>query len=321
MRTTLDTPADFELGSAVCSHGFFVLSPNRWDSAGRALTTVITLDDCTAVRVTVRAVGQTALRIASPASLPANQRAAVRRAVIRMLRLDEDLGSFHALCERHPSHQAAARMRFGRLLRSATLFEDCVKVICTCNVSWRQTVGMIERIVATWGVPTPDGLPRGFPTPGRLAAVPSDELKRVARVGYRADFIHRLATELATGGLNLAAFESFAGSSDELHHRLCRIRGIGPYAAANLAMLLGRYDRLAVDTELVRFFRERHPRLNPTPARIQAYYRRWHPYEFLAYWYELWQGYVARHGPADTWSPDLIGRAITTPATPAQENR
>jgi hypothetical protein len=31
------------------------------------------------------------------------------------------------------SHRAAARLRFGRLLRSASLFEDIVKVICTCN--------------------------------------------------------------------------------------------------------------------------------------------------------------------------------------------
>lgn len=321
MRITLPTPADFDLGAAVCSHGFFVLAPNQWDPASRTLGTVITLDETTAVQITLREADRQHLRLDSRSSLPADYRATLRRAVGRMLRLEESLAPFHALCEQHPSHQAAARTRFGRLLRSPTLFEDCVKVICTCNVAWRQTVAMVERIVESWGVPTPDGRARGFPTPSLLAAVPIDEMKRTARVGYRAGFIHELADQVAGSRLDLGAIEAFVGTSEELHRQLRGIRGIGPYAAAHLAMLLGRYDRLAVDTELVRFFGDRHPRLRPTPARIQAYYRRWHPYEFLAYWYELWQGYVDRHGPADTWSADLIGRNITAPPAPPRTDR
>ncbi|MEZ4614458.1 MAG: hypothetical protein R2867_02935 [Caldilineaceae bacterium] len=43
----------------------------------------------------------------------------------------------------------------GRLLRSPTLWEDVVKTIATTNVTWRNTVSMIHRLVDTLGAPFP----------------------------------------------------------------------------------------------------------------------------------------------------------------------
>ena len=203
-------------------------------------------------------------------------------------------------------------MRFGRLLRSACLFEDVVKVICTCNVGWRQTVAMVERIVEHWGVPTADGRTRGFPTPRRLAEVPAEELRRLARVGYRASFIHDLARAVADSSLDLDDLEHFDGPPADCYRRLRKIRGVGDYAASHLCMLLGDYSRLAVDTEMVRLMRRRYPRKRLTPATIGVLYRRWHPYQYLAYWHELWSDYVRRHGRSDLWSPAVIGPRITT---------
>src|SRR5690606_29834930 len=99
----------------------------------------------------------------------------------------------------------------------------------------------------------------------------------------------------------------------ELQRLLRRIHGIGPYAAASLCMLLGRYDVLAIDTELVRVIKQRHPRRRITPAAVRRYYAAWHPYQFLAYWWELWSGYEHRHGPAHTWHPNRVGVQITSP--------
>jgi hypothetical protein len=76
-------------------------------------------------------------------------------------------------------------------------------------------------------------------------------------------------------------------------------------------MLLGRYDRLAVDSEMRRFLGQRYPRRRWTPAAMKAHYACWHPFEFLAYWYELWADYVARHGQADQWERQDVGRRIT----------
>jgi 3-methyladenine DNA glycosylase/8-oxoguanine DNA glycosylase len=241
-----------------------------------------------------------------------HQRRAVRRAVCRMLRLEEDLSGFHERCRASASHRRAADLRFGRLLRSTTLFEDMVKVICTCNVAWPQTVAMVSKLTAAYGVPSSDEWPRGFPTPRRLARVREAALRRTARVGYRAEFLHRLARDIDIGRLDLHAIEHFEGPGRELSRRLRRIAGIGEYAAAHLCMLLGRYDQLPVDTELKRFLQERYPRRRFTPAAIRGCYDHWHPYQFLAYWYELWSGYTDRHGHAEDWQPDGTGRRITS---------
>ena len=312
MRIVLDTPADFDFGGAVCSHGFFVLAPNAWEPANRTLHTVITLSDDLAAAVAIRESGPRRLLVTSPTKLTTRDAATIRAAVRRMLRLDEDFSGFHTLCRSSTSHSTAVDNRFGRLLRSATLFEDIVKVICTCNVAWRQTVAMIAKLVEQWGVPAGDGGGRGFPTPARLATAGPAELKRVARVGYRADYLHTLAVDVVEGRLDLAAIERFDGPTEELCRTLRRIRGVGDYAAGNLCMLLGRYDRLAVDTEMLRLLKARHPRRRFTPASLRRYYAAWQPYQFLAYWFELWQDYVARHGDSSSWSTQSEGPRITS---------
>jgi len=310
MRKNLATPSDFDFASAVCSHGFFVLAPNTWDPSAKTLHTVVALDDRLALAVTVRQSGPHRLIIRSNTSA-ADQSAAAIRAVRRMLRLDEDLSEFHDLCRQFPTHRRAVGERFGRLLRGASLFEDLVKVICTCNVAWRQTVAMVDRLVQHWGVPTADGQARAFPTPARLAAVSPADLRRLARVGYRAAFIHDLARRVADGTLDLDEIERFTGPSDERYRRLRQIKGVGDYAASHLCMLLGDYSRLAVDTEMLRLLKQRYPRRKLTPAAIRAHYSAWQPYQYLAYWYELWSDYVGRHGRSDLWNPQQVGSRIT----------
>lgn len=318
MKLSIATPPDFDFRSAVCSHGFFVLAPNRWVPKTQSLRTIVTIDNDLAVPVIVSenrgrpdAHGRGGILLSSPARLGPSQRMTVRRAIWRMLRLDEDLSEFHLLCRQSATHHAAADMRFGRLLRSASLFEDIVKVICTCNTSWAQTVAMVQRITELWGVPASDGVARGFPTPARLAEVSAATLRKEARVGYRADFLHRLARDVADDPFELDAIERFDGSSDELYEILRSIHGVGDYAASHLCMLLGHYDRLAVDTELKRFLRQRHPRRRFTAAQLQGYYDRWDPCQFLAYWFELWSDYTTRHGQSDQWDPEAVGQQIT----------
>ena len=77
-------------------------------------------------------------------------------------------------------------------------------------------------------------------------------------------------------------------------------------------MLLGRYDCLAIDTEMTRLLGNRHPERTWTPASVRAYYEAWRPYQFLAYWFELWCDYVGRHGRPEEWLADGVGRSITS---------
>lgn len=324
MRLVLPVPGDFDFRNAICSHGFFVLAPNRWDPARQTLRTVVTIDDTLAVAVTIRESSTCKRRsvvVTASDSVTAAQRSFITAGVRRLLRLDESFADFHERCRGSASHQSAASSRFGRLLRSTTLFEDLVKVICTCNVTWRQTVAMVNNIVSHWGVPTSDGLGRGFPTASILACVPADELRTAGRVGYRAAFLHRLAQDVIEETLDLASIDAFAGPTPELHHRLRKIAGVGDYAAAHICMLLGRYDRLAIDTETMRHLKLHHPRRKWTPAAVERHYRPWHPYQFLAYWFELWQDYERRHGQASAWEPTDQGSRITVTASKSMLSR
>ena len=311
----IPTPDDFELSSAVCSHGFFVLAPNRWNGERSELHTTLPIDDQCVAAAAISADGANVcvnVPGCSKRSIESNQ--PMIASVRRILRLDEDLGPFQRLCAASDTHRAAARCRFGRLLRSASLFEDVVKIICTCNVTWRQTTSMVAALVRHFGAPAiNDANARGFPGPESLARVSSEALKAAARVGYRATSISRLARGVTEGTIDLAELEDPNLPTKELARRLKALPGVGPYSAASLGMLLGRYDRLAVDTEMRRFWKQHYPRRRQTVEAIERHYRPWQPYAFLAYWWELWRGYAETHGEPEQWETSGQGRQITTP--------
>lgn len=212
-----------------------------------------------------------------------------------MLRLDEDFRRWHRI------HPAARRARFDRLFRSPTLFEDMVKTITGCNVSWPNTMRMNALLCEHVG----DG---GFPTPRQLAAVSVETLKRRCKVGYRAQRIVGLAKQVVRGQLEPDQFENRSCPTREIFDELKRLHGIGPYAAANICQHLGRYDLLAIDSETYRHFRQQHGVATPKDPKklhplIESTYERFAPYQFLAYWFELWHAYEKRAGDRGRGEP------------------
>ncbi|MFW5682106.1 MAG: DNA-3-methyladenine glycosylase family protein [Phycisphaeraceae bacterium] len=311
-RLTLPVPRGFRLHKTVCSYGYFLLAPNRWQPVERVLIRPLLLESGGAVRVRVSqpAVSKP-LRIDTRCKLSRAEAASIKAAVGRMLRLHEDLTGW-----RKVRTEEARRRGFGRMFRSPSLFEDMVKTITGCNVAWRNTISMNRLLCEHYGEPTRDGSLGGenpephsdnaFPTPTRLAGATPQELNRLTRVGYRAERIIRLARDFAEGRLDPAWFEDPARSTDELHDAIASLHGFGPYATANVLMLLGRYDRLAIDTETYRHFEQVHglPRGDDPQKnhdRIERHYRRFAPYEFIAYWFELWREYEKRFSDARNW--------------------
>ena len=294
---TLPVPRNLSLPHTVCSYGYFILAPNRWTPVdkpflGRFIRP-LRLPDNTVVNVTVSQPKPAApLRVRCDRTLDRPGRDAVRRQLARILRLDENLDAFHTL------HPAARRARFARLFRSPTLFEDIVKTMTSCNVTWPSTVRMNRLLVAEPGC----GL--DFPTPDELAPWRPDRLARRCKVGYRAERIIRLARDVARSRLNLDELEDPALPTTDLYERLIAIHGIGPFAANNILQLLGRYDRLAVDSETLRHFRQVHGvhgDLKKVTRLAHRHYNRYAPYQFLAYWFELWGHYEGRQRQAWKW--------------------
>jgi N-glycosylase/DNA lyase len=183
------------------------------------------------------------------------------------------------------------------LLRSPTVFEDAVKTICTTNVQWGGTKAMVRRLVALLGEPgplsgaEPGRAPNAFPTPGAIAAADGGTLE-AARLGYRAPFIRDLAERVATGDLNLEALLAAEPSTNEIRRALLDIKGVGPYAAATMLMLVGRYDHLAVDTVYRAFVSKRYfAGRMPSDAEAEQVYAAWGRWKYLGYWFDLWQGH------------------------------
>ena len=76
--------------------------------------------------------------------------------------------------------------------------------------------------------------------------------------------------------------------TEELQKALRKIKGVGPYAAHTLLMLLGRYGRLAYDTVMRDFLRAKYDLGDkPTLEDANRIYEEWGKWKFLAYWFEI----------------------------------
>jgi 3-methyladenine DNA glycosylase/8-oxoguanine DNA glycosylase len=219
--------------------------------------------------------------------------------VQHVLRLDEDLSEFYALVVEDPA-LAWAVDGAGRMIRSPTVFEDVVKTICTTNCAWSATERMVGALVEHLGEPAvgaahsgPYG--RAFPTPAAMADAGDDFYRDVARAGYRGAYLRALATSVAEGTVDLEELARATREElpdDEVAARLVALPGVGPYAAAHVMMLLGRYSRLILDS----WTRPKYERLNGgRPAKdttIERRFRRYGPYAGLAFWLYLTRDWV-----------------------------
>lgn len=292
-RFSVAPPPDFDFRATVQSHGWCQLAPFVVQENGRALGWPARIAKKRLVRVEVSQpagrggpveveIGGTHAGVSKPT------RATIEASVRRMLRLDEDLSEFHTLCRAAgPPFDRAATGGFGRLLRSPTLFEDLVKVLATTNTAWSGTRAMVARLVAIT-----DGV--AFPTPAEVAALGAARLRSEGRWGYRAGYLAALAERIDSGALDLAAWEEWPGSTEELANEIRDLPGFGPYAVSQVLALLGRYDRIGVDSVFRSFVLRRHfPRARKAPStrRMLAVYNDWGSWRFLAYWWEVWLEY------------------------------
>lgn len=303
-------PTDYVLARDVCSYGYFVLAPNAWDAGAGVLRRVLSLREGT---VNSRPVGVaiaqrgTTLRVTLSRDVSGPERAIVRAQIARMLRLDESAQRIAAFHARDPRFKKNGR---GRLLRSPTLFEDVVKTVTSCNVQWPGTVTMNRRLCEVLGSPVKVAGTTlyAFPTAAQMARTRPSTLRSRCRVGYRDERLVELARLFtltpARGGVDQAWMENPATSDEELFKSLVQLPGIGPYAAANIMQLLGRYGRLPLDTEAARHGREVLGFKGSAASVMRQVREHFAPFgedAFRSYWFEMWERIEARKGPATAW--------------------
>lgn len=302
MPFRLATPDDYSLPRDVCSYGYFLLAPNVWNPAGQTLTRLFDLEDGCATLTLAQPGGAGApIVIKTDRALSRREQSQAKRLLTRMLRLDDaGVRSFHAA---DPRWKKSGR---ARLFRSPTFFEDLIKTVTSCNVTWPSTVNMNHRLCEV--------INPAFPRPTQLARKRPATLRARCGVGYRDARLVELARLVASGEIDPDWFEDPSNSDEAVFEALLELPGIGPYAAGNLMQLLGRYSRLALDTESVRHGKAVLGYTGTTKQierALAAHYEPFGEHKFRSYWFEVWDFYEKKKGPAWTWEPRTTGRTFT----------
>lgn len=286
MEITIATPRNFSFKRTVISHGWSALLPFSMDEEKWILTRVIDLGEKPPVTVRMTG-GKGHVVITTPRRLNKSEAAKVLRDASHILRLDDDLQPFYLATGEVPEFAWIAEQGAGRMLRSPTVFEDLVKMICTTNCSWSLTEKMVTGLVQSLGRETADGR-RSFPGPDAMAAMPANFYVDVVRSGYRAPYLKELADRVASGELNVEGWLSSPLSTAELVKEMKGVKGVGNYAAENLLKLLGRYDGLALDSwTRAKFFRVRNNGRKANDKKIERYYSRFKEWRGLALWCDV----------------------------------
>jgi N-glycosylase/DNA lyase len=181
------------------------------------------------------------------------------------------------------------------MIRSPSVFEEIVKTICTTNCTWSATERMVGALVSSLGRAAPGAPvegPRGrtFPTAQAMAGEDEAFYRDVVRSGYRGRYLLQLSSAVAEGSLDLEALGKTPPAElpdEELEARLLALPGVGPYAAAHIMLMLGRYSRLVLDSWTRPTYARLRGRRAVSDATIRRRFRRYGPYAGLAFWLVL----------------------------------
>ena len=307
-KFTLLARPPFNFLSVVNSHGWRQLAPFSYDENTNTLFYLLRLTSGRVIELKMRDAQDGIL--VETAKLDKTERKEVADKVTWMFGLDMDFSLFYAASRGEPKLARAKNRALGRVLRSPTLFEDVIKTILTTNTLWTATKNMTSKLVNEFGLALPKkhrddvsgatlSLPKGnaveattkkaFPIPEAIAASSPDVLREKIRVGYRAPAIHGLAVRVASGQLDLESLKTSDLPTFELRKQLLTVNGVGPYAAANLLMLLGRHDFIPIDSYALKMVSNEWYRGGPVTARdVEKHFERWGEFKGLAFWFWDW---------------------------------
>ncbi len=288
MKFDLPARQPFIFHNTVRSHGWSQLAPFEYSEENGVLGYVLRLRTDKVIQLHIReAPGGIQVETED---LTKTEGQEVAQAVSWMIGLDMDFSAFYAAAASEPKLAHVVEKAYGRVLRSSTFFDDVIKTILTTNTLWGATKRMNLNLIASFGDTLPGTDKKAFPTPASIAAGSPEILKEKVRVGYRAPSIYELAVRVDSGELDLESFKTSTLPTPELRAELLKIRGVGPYAAANLLMILGRSDFIPVDSWALKLVSYEWYAGEPvTPKQVGAHFEGWGEFKGLAYWFWDWK--------------------------------
>jgi len=291
MKLNLPARKPFNFLSVVNSHGWPQLAPFAYDETTNTLAYILQLSNARVIELKLREA-KDGVSIETDKLNKAEQKEVTDK-VTWMFGLDMGFSDFYSAARLEPKLARAKKQALGRVLRSPTLFEDVVKTIFTTNTLWGATKNMTRKLVDEFGLSLSTDeaqITKAFPTPAAIAASNPDFIQEKIRVGYRAPAIHDLAVRVASGRYDLEALKSASLPTLELRKELMTIKGVGPYAAANLLMLLGRHDFIPIDSIALTVVSHEWFKGKPVTAKdVEKRFEKWGEYKGLAFWFWDWK--------------------------------
>ena len=297
MKFTIPARKPFNFLSIINSHGWRQLAPFSYDENTNTLSYVLRLSNGRVIDLKFRD-GTDSMTVETE-KLDKTERKEVADRVAWMFGLDMDFSHFYTASRAEPKLIHAKKLARGRVLRSPTVFEDVIKTILTTNTLWAATKNMTLKLVNELGEPVSrvvqndnegHNQTKTFPTPEAIAASRPDFLKEKIRVGYRAPAIHQLAVSVASGKFDLESLKTSELHTLELRKKLLTINGVGPYAAANLLMILGRHDFIPIDSYALKMVSNEWYRGQPITAKeVEKRFEKWGEFKGLAFWFWDWK--------------------------------
>jgi len=288
MPITLNPPTPFNLPAVVRSHGWIQMTPFA-ETPDQGLAYILRLSTGKVLYFEVH-VHNNELLVEPDCAITKPEREELTRTISWMLDMEQDFTEFYRLAEQEPKLVKVVERQAGRVLRSPTLFEDVIRTLLTTNTLWKHTLRMCRELTTRYGDPSPnDPTQHAFPTSERLAELDELTLREQCRMGYRAPYVCELAQRVASGVLDLERLKTSPLPTSELRKELMTIKGVGGYAAANLLMLLGRYDYVPVDSWALKVVSsEFFGGENVTPKQVQSTFGQWGKWQGLAFWFWDW---------------------------------
>jgi len=289
MNLNLSARQPFNFLSVVNSHGWVQLAPFRYDESRQVLSYTDRLSNG---RVIDQQITETpkGITVEIKGRLGKAEQKEITNKVSWMFGLDQDFNAFYKTARKEPKLSRAQKLARGRVLRSPTFFEDVLKTILTTNTLWAATKRMNLNLIATYGDPLSGSEFRTFPSPARIAASTPEALRADIRLGYRAPYIHELAVRVASGELDLESYKTSGLPTLDLRKELMQIAGVGPYAAANLLMILGRSDFIPIDSYAMKMVSLEWYKGKPVTAKqVEKRFKKWGAFKGLAFWFWDWK--------------------------------
>ena len=289
MNISIDSKYPFNLKTVVTSHGWCQVKPFHWREEEEILEYTLQLSHGKVIKLEI--TGFPGGLYFETIRLSDQEKKEVEGRLHWMFGLDIDLSSFYQSIKGNLQLSHVEKDSKGRILRSPTFFEDVVRTILTTNTLWSATIRMTANLVEQYGEAVSEGSEqKAFPSPVCLAQASEEQLRKETRLGYRAPYILNLAKQVESKDLDLESYKTSDFETSDLRKELLKIQGVGPYAAANLLMILGRSDFLPIDSWALKVVsHEWFDGETITPSHVQEAFEEWGQWKGLVFWFWDWK--------------------------------